>query len=125
MIYGAAFSWNGNILSFDEINRQISRLEFGDEEEVRQHCRFCGGSEGFLTGRRPSGLKSWERFRNLQEDHKAYISEHLGDMDGVDEKNERLGEISREFYGQYRSFKGRQKRACEALSGSGGCRPPV
>mgnify|MGYP000222982433 CR=1 FL=1 len=28
-----AFSWNGNIPSFDEINRQISRLEFGDEEE--------------------------------------------------------------------------------------------
>lgn len=48
----------------------------------------------------------WEtaiRFKELgevpefTEDHKAYISEHLGDMDGVDEKNERLEEISRVF----------------------------
>jgi len=30
LIYGAAFSWNGNLLSFDEINRKISRLEYGD-----------------------------------------------------------------------------------------------
>ena len=30
MIYGAAFSWNRNIPSFDEINRQISQVEYGD-----------------------------------------------------------------------------------------------
>ena len=29
-IYGAAFSWNRNIPDFEEINRQISRVEFGD-----------------------------------------------------------------------------------------------
>lgn len=29
-IYGAAFSWNGKIPSFEEINRQISIVEFGD-----------------------------------------------------------------------------------------------
>ena len=31
MIYGAAFSWNNDILSFDEVNRQISVLEYQDE----------------------------------------------------------------------------------------------
>ncbi len=29
MIYGAAFSWNQENIAFDEINRQISRLEYG------------------------------------------------------------------------------------------------
>lgn len=30
-IYGAAFSWNRNIPDFDEINRRISLVEYGDE----------------------------------------------------------------------------------------------
>jgi HEPN domain-containing protein len=30
MIYGASFSWNSNQLSFDEINKQISFLEYKD-----------------------------------------------------------------------------------------------
>ncbi|EET62955.1 glycosyl hydrolase family 20, catalytic domain protein [Marvinbryantia formatexigens DSM 14469] len=30
MIYGAAFSWNPQIPPFEEINRQISRMEYGD-----------------------------------------------------------------------------------------------
>lgn len=33
MIYGAAFSWNKEIPSFEEINRQISLLEFKDQRE--------------------------------------------------------------------------------------------
>ncbi len=32
-IYGAAFSWNRNIPDFEEINRKISRVEFGDVSE--------------------------------------------------------------------------------------------
>ncbi len=34
MIYGAAFSWNKNIPEFDTINREISRLEYGDSSET-------------------------------------------------------------------------------------------
>lgn len=33
MIYGAAFSWNTDILEYEEINRQISRVEFMDSSE--------------------------------------------------------------------------------------------
>jgi hypothetical protein len=33
MIYGAAFSWNRDILPFKEINKQISYLEYGDHSE--------------------------------------------------------------------------------------------
>lgn len=32
-IYGAAFSWNGRIPEFEEMNRRISRVEFGDRSE--------------------------------------------------------------------------------------------
>lgn len=34
MIYGAAFSWNTEIPAFDEINRQISRIAYGDVSEI-------------------------------------------------------------------------------------------
>ena len=34
MIYGAAGSWSQELLSEDEINRRISRVEFGDETET-------------------------------------------------------------------------------------------
>lgn len=34
MIYGAAFSWNLDIPEFEEINRQISKVAYGDETET-------------------------------------------------------------------------------------------
>jgi hypothetical protein len=34
IIYGAAFSWNEQIPEFEDINRQISKLEYGDETET-------------------------------------------------------------------------------------------
>lgn len=34
MIYGAAFSWNESILPFEEINKQISALEYKDSSET-------------------------------------------------------------------------------------------
>ena len=30
MIYGAAFSWNGKVIPFEEMNRQIARVEYHD-----------------------------------------------------------------------------------------------
>lgn len=33
MIYGASFSWNDTIIPFEEINKQISRLEYKDRTE--------------------------------------------------------------------------------------------
>ena len=34
MIYGAAFSWNGQIREREEINRAISKIEYGDSSET-------------------------------------------------------------------------------------------
>ncbi len=46
MIYGAAFSWNGQEIGFGEINRQISRLEYGDttEQTAELMARMAGQS---------------------------------------------------------------------------------
>ena len=33
MIYGAKFSWNSNIPSYEDINCQISRIEYRDSSE--------------------------------------------------------------------------------------------
>lgn len=33
MIYGAAFSWNHEVIPFEELNRQISRVEYHDSSE--------------------------------------------------------------------------------------------
>lgn len=33
MIYGGAFAWNREVISFEEINRQIARIEYQDESE--------------------------------------------------------------------------------------------
>lgn len=51
MIYGAAFSWNREIISFDEMNRRISRIEYHDNTE-----RFVG----LLAGISCYSLFSWE-----------------------------------------------------------------
>lgn len=48
MIYGAAFSWNSDILDKEEMNRQISKIEFRDRTEqivsllaqISGQCRF-------------------------------------------------------------------------------------
>lgn len=38
MIYGAAFSWNGEEISFDEMNRRISAVEYHDVSEALTGC---------------------------------------------------------------------------------------
>ena len=49
MIYGAAFSWNKEEIGFDEINRQISFLEYGDTTEQTVSI-MAGMSEHVLFG---------------------------------------------------------------------------
>lgn len=101
MIYGAAFSWNSQIPSYEEINRQISRLEYHD------------GSERFLEIvaklQENTGF-GWEAaciYRELKagisecaEDDRRQVAGRLEGLNGVDEKNCRLEEIKRELYGQ-------------------------
>ena len=46
MIYGAVFSWNGEKIPFAELNRMISRIEYGDTtgNYVSHLAEICGQS---------------------------------------------------------------------------------
>ena len=99
MIYGAAFSWNGKIPAFEEINRQISRLEFGDEKEQFVGIAASAAGESAFAWETAIRFKELGEVPEFTEDHKAYIAEHLGEMEDVDGKNRRLSEISRKLYG--------------------------
>lgn len=101
MIYGAAFSWNTKIPSFEEINRQISRLEYHDNtERFLEIVSKIQGNVGF----------EWEivciykeMMSGISEDAAAdrkQVENLIGRMEGVDEKNGRLEEIKRELYAQ-------------------------
>lgn len=78
-IYGAAFSWNKNIPDFAEINRRISKVEFGDESgqlvgimaEISHNwvfnwekaIRYLSGSGEAPTARELEGIE--EKLQNL------------------------------------------------------------
>ncbi len=48
LIYGAAFSWNKNILSFEEINEMISMLHYGDHTgKILSLMAKASGVQGF------------------------------------------------------------------------------
>lgn len=101
MIYGAACSWNAQPLAWEEMNRQISILEYDDS---------TGQLVGMLAKTQELHGFTWEmavRFKELKTgaapeydtDHRQYLQEHMESMEGVDEKNRRLEEITRELYG--------------------------
>lgn len=101
MIYGAAFSWNTCIPSYEEINRQISRVEFHDSTEnllaivakIQENSAF-GWEEA---------CRFWEIGKGIEEfaqNHRETIETMLPMMEQADEKNARLEEIKKELYGQ-------------------------
>lgn len=101
MIYGAAFSWNADIPSCEEINRQISRVEYHDRSEkllsilarVQENTAFhwyfaC------LFVQKNQGVGGFEqRYANETRDM-------LIEMEEVETKNNRLYQIKKELYGQ-------------------------
>lgn len=101
MIYGAAFSWNTQIPSYEEINRQISRVEYHDSSErlleivakIQKNVAFEWES-ACLYRELMMGNEEFAQF------HRDKIIELLPKMEGVDEKNVRLSEIEKELYGQ-------------------------
>lgn len=101
MIYGAAFSWNTQIPSYEEINRQISRLEYHDRSEnllavvakIQENVGFEWESACVYR----ELMMGNEEFAQC---HRDKVIEFLPKMESVDEKNERLKEIKRELYGQ-------------------------
>lgn len=117
MIYGAAFSWNTQIPDFKEINRQISEMEYGDS---------TGRLVGVLAKTQALNGFTWEtavRFKELktgaapeyEEDHRQYIQEHMEALEGVDDKNRRLEEVTGELYGLLPHMDSRNRPAVKAF----------
>lgn len=101
MIYGAAFSWNTKIPSYEEINRQISRMEYHDSSEklleivamIQENVAFEWES-ACVYRELKMGNEEFAQF------HRDKVIEYLPKMEGVDAKNARLSEIKKELYGQ-------------------------
>ena len=117
MIYGAAFSWNTQIPDFEEINRQISEMEYGDS---------TGRLVGVLAKTQALNGFTWEtavRFKELktgaapeyEEDHRQYIQGHMEALEGVDDKNRRLEEVTGELYGLLPHMDSRNRPAVKAF----------
>lgn len=98
MIYGAAFSWNREIPSLEEINRRISRIAFHDESETVvetlakvQECTAFGWESAVR-------FKELYQVTEFLEDHKQYLEERIHDIDHADDKNRKLTEIQKRLY---------------------------
>lgn len=96
MIYGAAFSWNPEILPFAEINRQISKVEFRDHSErfmeivaeVANHTSYDWPLAVLFLEARRSGLP-------MEINEESYPEFYSG---ATEEKNRALGGIIQAFY---------------------------
>ncbi len=83
-IYGAAFAWNKNIPDFEEINRRISRVEFGDKSET-----FVS----LLTEISGSWVFKWEdAVRYREQKGKAFTREELAGTGKALEELERIAD---------------------------------
>lgn len=99
MIYGAAFSWNSKRMDYEEINRQISRMEYGDPtesflgivEEIQENNAF-----EWMT---ICQYREWQLgiiFPDMgPEQMKEHLRHRLAD---VDSKNERLMLVKEKLY---------------------------
>lgn len=88
MIYGAAFSWNSEIPEFDEINRQISKMEYLDDSE---------SLTGILAGLSGCWVFQWRDAVMLKEKGRAEMTPEEIEriptvLDRLDEWKEKLYE---------------------------------
>ena len=87
MIYGAAFSWNTEIPGFEEINRQISHVEFSDRS---------GKFVSVIAGISENWVFKWRDAVNYMEKRaEAFAPEKLL---GIDESLEELKKTAQRLY---------------------------
>lgn len=101
MIYGAAFSWNTEIPSYEEINRQISRLEYRDASE--NYLAVVGEIQENSAFNWNETVRFWEIKRGVgdhEADTRKFMQDCLPSMDQVEDKNARLKDIAKRLYAQ-------------------------
>lgn len=113
MIYGAAFSWNPENIAFEEINRQISLLEFGNASEQLV---------GLMAELAEQSLYNWwdanvyyENYALHHEPAEQLLPEVLADENCVEKAEEALKLISRGIRKAAESIDSSRKEIVEAL----------
>lgn len=96
LIYGAVFSWGDAGLEFEELNRQISILEFGDPS---------GRLMGLLSSVNECSVFGWANVVRFVDNTRKGAPQDLilekfreEDMTRVPERNEQLSGLERELY---------------------------
>ncbi len=95
LIYGAVFAWSGEAPAFEEINRQISKLEFADGsgellaclKEVSDQMRFSWRNVVMLKEHTQKGFPPEELKKLFYEN----------DIGKVPESNEKLGQLEEQL----------------------------
>lgn len=101
MIYGAAFSWNESILSFEEVNKQISALEYKDSSET-----FLS----IISAMSEQAIYGWERVILYKEEYSkldaAECKERFFEVDftKVEAANSELKTLKDQLYGTIASI---------------------
>lgn len=97
-IYGAAFAWNRNIPDFEEINRRISRIEFGDKSETFvsvlaeiSHNWVFKWEDAVRYREKKSAALTESELKGIKESKESNEAEGIGESQGVKEFGE-IGE---------------------------------
>ncbi len=91
MIYGAVFSWSGDAPEFEELNRQISVLEFGDSSGKLLGCFNEISNQMRFSWRNAVMIKEFAQKGKPREEIEKLF--HEEDMTLVPESNRRLDEL--------------------------------
>ncbi len=100
LIYGAAFSWNKEIPSFEEINTQIAHLEFGDSSGQLVKQIVSISKEQVFKWSRIVRFKEMDAKNKTPQEKQDYLMSL--DFTGVKAANDRIELIIKEFYGMIR-----------------------
>ncbi len=122
MIYGAAFSWNKEIPDFEEINRQISRIEFRDDTESVVGV-LAEAEEGFcFDWARAVRFMELHTIAEFQEENRTYVEEGRTGMERAQEADEKLAQMTRRLYTILPRLHGDKKVMKSCLVGADGIR---
>ncbi len=111
IIYGAVCSWGEKVPEFEELNRQISILEFGDASGELVSCLDKMNSTSVFSWHNAVTIREWA----MQGMEKQKIQEEFNreDMSRVPEQNSRIDEIEAELRRISRSMDSTQRRIVE------------
>lgn len=96
MIYGAAFSWNTEIPEFEEINRQISAIEYEDSREAFVSIAAQASKLNVFGWEPAVRFLDYKRKHTPEEKIRAYLGQY--DFSRVDACDEEIKEFIRKLY---------------------------